>query len=57
SRDEVVSQRTPELLLVPEDEPPELPPVLLLPPGVRNGYALLPPLLKVLSDQRPHSWE
>ncbi|XP_065266223.1 growth/differentiation factor 9 [Emys orbicularis] len=57
SRDEVVSERTPELLLVPEDEPPELPPVLLLPPGVRNGYALLPPLLKVLSDQRPHSWE
>uniref|UniRef100_A0A8C8RQ54 Growth/differentiation factor 9 n=1 Tax=Pelusios castaneus TaxID=367368 RepID=A0A8C8RQ54_9SAUR len=53
SRDEVVYERIPEQLLVPEDESTVLP----LLPRVRNGYALLPPLLKVLSDQRPHSWE
>ncbi|XP_006128627.3 growth/differentiation factor 9 [Pelodiscus sinensis] len=53
SRDETVSEKMPELLFVPEDEPP----LLLLPPGVRKGYTLLPPLLKVLSDQKPHSWE
>uniref|UniRef100_A0A8D0L8P5 Growth differentiation factor 9 n=1 Tax=Sphenodon punctatus TaxID=8508 RepID=A0A8D0L8P5_SPHPU len=57
SRDEVESEGTSKLLLVPEVAAPELPPLLLVPPGVRNDYALLPPLLKVLSSQRSQGWE
>nr|AAT74587.1 growth differentiation factor 9 [Gallus gallus] len=36
---------------------PELHPLLRLPKGVSRGYALLPPLLEVLSDQGRQSWE
>ncbi|XP_006023618.1 growth/differentiation factor 9 [Alligator sinensis] len=57
SRDDVVPDETLELLLVPDNKLPELPPLLLLPPGMRSGYTLLPPLLKVLSDQRHQHWE
>ncbi|NXC49509.1 GDF9 factor, partial [Penelope pileata] len=43
------------LLVAPEVS--ELSPLLRLPKGVRRGYALLPPLLKVLSAQGRQSWE
>ncbi|XP_052545912.1 growth/differentiation factor 9 [Tympanuchus pallidicinctus] len=35
----------------------QLHPLLRLPQGVSRGYALLPPLLKVLNDQGRQSWE
>uniref|UniRef100_A0A8B9PKJ4 Growth/differentiation factor 9 n=1 Tax=Apteryx owenii TaxID=8824 RepID=A0A8B9PKJ4_APTOW len=57
SRDRVVSDKTSGLLVAPEDNASKLKPLLLLPKGVRRGYALLPPLLKVLSDQGHQNWE
>lgn len=57
SRDSAVSDRISGLLVAPEDATSELNPLLRLPKGVRRGYALLPPLLKVLSDQGRQSWE
>ncbi|XP_065546506.1 growth/differentiation factor 9 [Lathamus discolor] len=40
-----------------EDTSSELNPLPGLPKGVRRGYALLPPLLKVLSDREQQVWE
>ncbi|XP_057271838.1 growth/differentiation factor 9 [Pezoporus wallicus] len=40
-----------------EDTSSELSPLLWLPRGARRGYALLPPLLKVLSDRDHQGWE
>ena len=52
-----VSDKTSGLLVAPEDNASELNPLLRLPKGVRRGYALLPPLLKVLSDRGHQHWE
>ncbi|NXA50345.1 GDF9 factor, partial [Nothocercus julius] len=57
SRDRAVSDKTSGFLVAPEDNPHRLNPLLRLPKGVRRGYALLPPLLKVLSDQGRQNWE
>ncbi|XP_068554112.1 growth/differentiation factor 9 [Anas acuta] len=57
SRDSAASDRISGFLVAPEDATSELNPLLRLPKGVRRGYALLPPLLKVLSDQGRQSWE
>ncbi|NXN16133.1 GDF9 factor, partial [Indicator maculatus] len=54
-RGQVISDKTSGLLAAPEDS--ELNPLLWLPKSVRHGYALLPPLLKVLSDQGHQNWE
>ncbi|NXA03291.1 GDF9 factor, partial [Sapayoa aenigma] len=51
------SDKAPGFLAAPEDAASELNPVLQLPKGARQGYALLPPLLKVLSVQGPRSWD
>ncbi|KGL72556.1 Growth/differentiation factor 9 [Tinamus guttatus] len=57
SRDRAVSGKSPGFLFAPEDNPHRLHPFLRLPKGVRRGYALLPPLLKVLSDQGRRNWQ
>ncbi|NXX63732.1 GDF9 factor, partial [Scopus umbretta] len=57
SRGRVVSDKTSGLLVAPEDNASELNPLLQLPKGARRGYALLPPLLKVLSDRGHQNWE
>ncbi|NWI70753.1 GDF9 factor, partial [Todus mexicanus] len=57
SRGRTVSARTSGLLVAPEDATSELNPLLWLPKGARHGYALLPPLLKVLSDRGQQNWE
>lgn len=57
SRGRVVPDKTPGLLIAHEDTASELNPLLRLPKGVRRGYALLPPLLKVLSDRGHQNWE
>ncbi|NXL93636.1 GDF9 factor, partial [Alectura lathami] len=54
SRDSAVPDRISGLLAAPEDS--ELTP-LLRPKGVRRGYALLPPLLKVLPHQGQQNWD
>ncbi|XP_068014951.1 growth/differentiation factor 9 isoform X2 [Melanerpes formicivorus] len=54
-RDRDISDKTSGLLAAPEDS--ELNPLLWLPKSVRHGYALLPPLLKVLSDRGHENWE
>ncbi|XP_051487139.1 growth/differentiation factor 9 [Apus apus] len=51
SRARVVSGKTSGFLVAPKDTASELSPLLQLPRGVRRGYALLPPLLKVLSER------
>ncbi|NXM07029.1 GDF9 factor, partial [Tyrannus savana] len=51
------SDKAPAFLEAPEGAASDLNPVLQLPPGARQGYAPLPPLLKVLSDQGPRSWD
>ncbi|POI22188.1 hypothetical protein CIB84_014064 [Bambusicola thoracicus] len=55
SRDRTAPAKVSGLLGAPELS--ELHPLLRLPKGVSRGYALLPPLLKVLSDQGRQSWE
>ncbi|KAM9226444.1 Growth/differentiation factor 9 [Leptosomus discolor] len=57
ARGRVVPDKLSGLLVAPEDTARELNPLLWLPTGVRHGYALLPPLLKVLSDRGPQHWE
>ncbi|KAM9289497.1 growth/differentiation factor 9 [Morus bassanus] len=57
SRGRVVSDKTSGLLVAPDDNTSELNPLLRLPKGARRGYALLPPLLKVLSDRGHQNWE
>ncbi|NWX86117.1 GDF9 factor, partial [Nothoprocta pentlandii] len=57
SRDRVGSAGSSAFLLAPEDNAGRLHPSLRLPKGPRRGYALLPPLLKVLSDQGRQAWE
>ncbi|KAM8798993.1 GDF9 factor, partial [Eudromia elegans] len=57
SRDRAVSDKSSGFLAPPEDIPPRLDPLLRLPKGMRRGHALLPPLLKVLSDQGRQNWE
>ncbi|NXF92530.1 GDF9 factor, partial [Eubucco bourcierii] len=49
------SDKSSGLLAAAEDS--ELNPLLWLPKSVRRGYALLPPLLKVLSDRGHQNWE
>ncbi|XP_026714148.1 growth/differentiation factor 9 [Athene cunicularia] len=56
SRGQVGSDKTSGLLVAPEDATSEANPLLRLPKGVRHGYALLPPLLKVLADRGPQDW-
>ncbi|NXP28577.1 GDF9 factor, partial [Scytalopus superciliaris] len=51
------SGKAPGFLAAAEDVASELNPVLQLPEGARRGYALLPPLLKVLSDRGAPSWD
>ncbi|XP_031454341.1 growth/differentiation factor 9 [Phasianus colchicus] len=55
SEDRAAPDKPSGLLGAPELS--ELHPLLRLPQGVSRGYALLPPLLKVLSDQGRQSWE
>ncbi|NXD77072.1 GDF9 factor, partial [Halcyon senegalensis] len=57
SRGRVASEETSGLLVAPEDTSSELNPLWWLPKGVRRGYALLPPLLKVLSERGPQHWD
>ncbi|NXV77521.1 GDF9 factor, partial [Atlantisia rogersi] len=56
SRDHVVSDETSGFLVAPEGAASELNPLLQLPKSMRRGYALLPPLLKVLSDRGNQDW-
>lgn len=51
----VTSDKSSGFPAAPEDS--ELNPLLWLPKSVRRGYALLPPLLKVLSDRGHQNWE
>ncbi|NWI20348.1 GDF9 factor, partial [Crypturellus soui] len=51
SRERAAPDKIPGFLVAPEDNPHGIHPLLRLPKGVRRGYALLPPLLKVLSEQ------
>ncbi|XP_003210532.1 growth/differentiation factor 9 [Meleagris gallopavo] len=55
SRDRAAPDKLSGLLEAPELS--ELHPLLRLPQGASRGCALLPPLLKVLSDQGRQSWE
>ncbi|NXI43672.1 GDF9 factor, partial [Galbula dea] len=58
SRARVTSDKSSGAVAAPEDITSELNPLLWLPKGVvSRGYGLLPPLLKVLSDRGPQSWE
>ncbi|NXJ05674.1 GDF9 factor, partial [Odontophorus gujanensis] len=55
SRDRSAAAEVSGLLVAPEVS--EIHPLLRLPDGASRRYALLPPLLKVLSDQGRRSWE
>ncbi|NXU47481.1 GDF9 factor, partial [Turnix velox] len=57
SRARVGPDKVPGFLVAPEDSALELNPLLQLPKGARRGYALLPPLLKVLSPRGQQDWE
>ncbi|KFP74795.1 PREDICTED: growth/differentiation factor 9 [Acanthisitta chloris] len=50
------SDKAPGLVAAAADHVAELHPVLQLPTSARRGYALLPPLLKVLSDRGQRGW-
>ncbi|NWR68003.1 GDF9 factor, partial [Bucorvus abyssinicus] len=57
SRGRVASDKPSGLVVAAEDPVSELNPLLRPPKGARRGYALLPPLLKVLSDRGHQNWE
>lgn len=57
SRGHVASEKPSGLLVAAEDPTSELSRLLRLPKGARRGYALLPPLLKVLADRGHQNWE
>ncbi|KFO91770.1 Growth/differentiation factor 9 [Buceros rhinoceros silvestris] len=57
SRGRIASEKPSGLVVAAEDPASELNPLLQLPKGARRGYALLPPLLKVLSDRGHQNWE
>ncbi|NXH17307.1 GDF9 factor, partial [Bucco capensis] len=57
ARAQLISDKSSGFLAAQEELPSELKPLLWLPQGVlRGGYALLPPLLKVLSEQGQQQW-
>ncbi|KAM9373415.1 growth/differentiation factor 9 [Phaethornis superciliosus] len=56
SRARVSSAKTPGVLGAPKGTASDLNPLLQLPKSIRGGYALLPPLLKMLSERGHQSW-
>ncbi|NXS52537.1 GDF9 factor, partial [Brachypteracias leptosomus] len=56
SRGGVASDKPSGFLGAPEDPTSDFNPLLWLPKGMRRGYALLPPLLKVLSERGQQNW-